>query len=68
MRLNEFAIGGHFTHLRSTYRCTDIGTRTVAAICVDDYAPDYPGLVGPPYAALEIVIDEDMQQRCTPAK
>lgn len=36
MDLSEFTIGGEFICSGRRYRCTDIGTRTVVAIQVDE--------------------------------
>lgn len=36
MQHSEFHIGGHFVMGGRLWRCTDVGTRTVVAICLDD--------------------------------
>jgi hypothetical protein len=59
MKLSEFKIGMEFEMSGQRWRCTDIGTRTVAAICLDDIPQNDPSwLNGPPYAVVEDVIDE----------
>ena len=46
--------------------CTDIGTRTVAAICLEDIPKDDPSWRnGPPYAVAEQVIDENDLTACS---
>lgn len=35
MKHSEFTIGNHFRFTGKVYRCTDIGSRTVVAICID---------------------------------
>jgi hypothetical protein len=61
---SEFAIGIPFYTLRYTkngwknvkWRCTDIGTRTIIAIEVDEIEPRNNN--GPPYSIQETVFDE----------
>lgn len=38
MKLDEFKIGENFWAGEHQYRCTDIGSRVVVAICVDEVA------------------------------
>ncbi len=48
------------------YRCTDVGTRVVVAICLDDFQNDDPSWGnGPPYAVPEHVIDEHDLLTCS---
>jgi hypothetical protein len=48
------------------WRCTDVGTRTIAAIKLDmDHDPSWYN--GPPYAVAESVFDEDGFEGCDPA-
>ena len=54
MKLSEFKIGMEFEMSGQRWRCTDVGTRTIAAICLDDIPQDDPSwLNGPPYSARE---------------
>jgi len=46
------------------WRCTDIGTRTVAGICLDDHPDDPSWYRGPPYPSTEHVFDEYDQDGC----
>lgn len=57
MKLTDFAIGMTFSHINGNrYLCTDIGTRSVLAICIEDIEPDlFRGL---PYLEDEITFDE----------
>lgn len=57
MKHSEFAIGCDFLTATGTWRCTDIGTRTIIAIKVSD-RKDSVWLQGPPYAVAETVFDE----------
>jgi hypothetical protein len=75
MRHDEFQIGDTFWCGEHQWRCTDIGTRTIIAICLDRVeVADSSGAVriiggaeaeaegwfnGPPYPVLEHVFDED---------
>jgi hypothetical protein len=63
---SDFEIGADFICGKRRWRCTDKGTRTIAAICVDE-APDPSWLIGPTYALAETVFDEDDMPGCTPA-
>lgn len=53
----EFEIGLEFQCGGKVWRCTDVGTRTIAAICVSE-ARDGSWLRGPPYAIVESVFNE----------
>ena len=69
MNLSEFKIGSNFFMSGKTWRCTDIGTRIITAICLTDvqitYDTDWENwLYGPPYAVPEYVIDEDDMPTC----
>jgi hypothetical protein len=67
MKLSEFKIGMEFEMSDKQWLCTDVGTRTVAAICLDDIPQDDPSwLNGPPYAVAESVIDENDLPGCSP--
>ena len=81
MRLDEFEIGKTFRCDGRQWRCTDIGTRVVAAIRVDEVksggtagnrtlnrgeAEAEGWFRGPPYAVAEVVFDEYDQEGCEP--
>jgi len=65
MKHSDFAIGGKFVTTSGTWRCTDIGTRTVIAIKVSD-GEDASWFRGPPYAVEEMVFDENDWGGCWP--
>ena len=66
MKLDEFVIGHDFYCGGFRYKCTDIGTRTIAAIRIGEREIKDPSwLNGPPYAVYEIVMDEEDQIACT---
>lgn len=56
MRKNDFRIGEEFYCGGRLWRCTDIGTRVIIAICLNDQ--DQTWLNGPPYAIEELVFSE----------
>lgn len=66
MELRDFVIGEEFFTATGKWRCTDVGTRTVAAIMI--YPEDIQGsptwYEGPPYAVLEHVFDENDIRGC----
>lgn len=66
MKHSDFAIGAEFTTETGTWRCTDIGTRTIVAIKVSE-RNDPSWFNGPPYAVAEMVFDEGDQEACRPA-
>jgi len=82
MRHEDFKIGQEFTCGYKVWRCTDIGSRTIVAIRVDEItivensvftrmlkreAAEAAGWFnGPPYAVLEHVFDENDQEPCLP--
>ena len=62
----EFRIGLEFLTETGRWRCTDVGTRTIAAIRLDlDHDPAWYN--GPPYAIVEHVFDEEDIIACDPA-
>jgi hypothetical protein len=66
MKHSDFKIGFEFLTETGRWRCTDVGSRTVAAIRLDlDHDPAWYD--GPPYAVLEHVFDEDGIEGCEPA-
>jgi hypothetical protein len=58
MEKNDFAIGTEFYTLTGKWRCTDIGTRIIAAIKLDPNE-DPRNFSGPPYSVTESVFDEN---------
>lgn len=63
MEHSEFTIGKEFRTETGTWRCTNIGTRTIIAIKVSD-RDDPSWFNGPPYAVSELVFDEDDLEGC----
>lgn len=59
MILSDFHIGLVFRTGGGLWRCTDVGTRVVVAIRLDD-GHDSSWHEGPPYAVVEHVFAEDM--------
>lgn len=78
--LREVEIGDHFRSGGGAFRCTDKGSRTIAAIRVDEVTVASSGgetrvlsydeasrdgwFNGPPYAVAEVVFDEDDLEGC----
>lgn len=74
----DFRIGTIFTDGVAKWKCTDVGTRTIAAIRIDSVEVDgseprtldeaeataMGWFAGPPYAVDEEVFDEDMIEGC----
>jgi hypothetical protein len=66
MMHSQFRIGREFMTAVGRWRCTDVGTRTIAAIRLDlDHDPAWYN--GPPYAVVECVFDEDDMEGCDSA-
>ena len=66
MKHSDFHIGLEFITAAGRWRCTDVGSRTVAAIRLDH--DDDPGMYnGPPYAVVEPVFDEYDFEGCSRA-
>jgi len=66
MKHSDFKIGREFLTETGRWRCTDVGTRTIAAIKLDhDHDPSWYN--GPPYAVLESVFDEYDIEGLSPA-
>ncbi len=66
MRHSDFRIGREFMTATGRGRCTDVGTRTIAAIRLDmDHDPRWYN--GPPYAVVESVFDEYDIEGCESA-
>lgn len=58
--LAHLRIGSHFTNGNGSWMITDIGSRTLSVIKVEQKMKDDPSWkAGPPYAVAEIVFDED---------
>jgi len=64
MNKTEFEIGLKFYCADKQWMCTDIGTRTINAICLSNHKNDPTWFNGPPYACAEIVFDENDQEGC----
>lgn len=64
MERGEFKVGSEFFCGEKRWRCTDVGTRAVLAIELDD-REDRTWFDGPPYAVVERVFDEYDQKGCT---
>ena len=80
MKHDEFSIGTEFMTDTGQWRCTDVGTRTIAAIKISavqvthlaedgqltsELVSDDPSWFnGPPYAVAEFVFDEDSLVAC----
>lgn len=56
MKKSDFQIGTEFYTGAGKWRCTDVGTRVIVAIRIDDQ--EAHNLVGPPYSVAESVFDE----------
>ena len=65
MNHTDFEIGTEFTTAAGRWRCTDVGTRVIVAIKLDDR--DAQWFEGPPYAVAERVFDEEDLAACEPA-
>ena len=68
VNLDQFKIGQSFCVMTKdgpvSWRCTDVGTRTIAAVCLADHPDDPSWYNGPPYAVVEHVFDEDDVLAC----
>jgi len=63
IKKTDFFIGCEFMMSDKRWRCTDVGTRTINAICLSDHT-DESWFNGPPYAVTEFVIDENDIPAC----
>ena len=61
----QFTIGCEFRCGGKRWRCTDVGSRVITAICLDDHV-DPSWFNGPPYAVVETVFDEYDHPGCEP--
>jgi len=64
MRHSDFHIGVEFEVGEKLWRCTDVGSRVIVAVCLSDHPKDPSWYDGPPYAVAEFVFDEDSIQGC----
>ena len=65
MELADFHLGLEFHTATGRWRVTDVGTRTIIAIKLDQDDPR--NYNGPPYSIAESVFDEDDFGGCEPA-
>jgi hypothetical protein len=63
MKKTEFEIGKDFYTETGKWRCTDIGTRIITAIQLNQEDP--ANYNGPPYSILEYVFDEYDMEECS---
>jgi hypothetical protein len=69
MKHNEFKIGNKFVCGGKNWLVTDIGSRVIIAICLNDYTGiDDSWYYGPPYAVAEHVFDEYDIEGCNEYK
>ena len=66
MEHRDFSIGCEFLTESGRWRCTDVGTRTIIAIKIENEQPDWY-YNGPPYGVVENVFDEFDIEGCSPA-
>ncbi len=65
MTHSDFSMGIEFISGGRRWRCTDIGRRIIAAVCLSDHPDDQSWYNGPPYAVAETVFDENDIEGCT---
>ncbi len=63
MKHSDFYVGLIFNTAVGSWRCTDIGTRTISGIYLDEEL-DEIWFVGPPYVVQEVLFDELDFRRC----
>ena len=68
MNYADFQIGVEFRCAGELWRCTDVGSRAIVAVCLGDHPDDPSWYNGPPYAVAEFVFDEDDILACEPSK
>lgn len=56
MKFEDYKINGEFYTNAGKWKCTDIGSRIIAAISLDQ--EDERNYIGPPYSIEEVVFDE----------
>jgi hypothetical protein len=64
MTHSDFHVGLEFSCGGRRWRCTDIGMRTIAAMCLSEHPDDDSWYNGPPYAVAERVFDEYDMEGC----
>lgn len=80
MNHSDFSLGTEFYVGKAKWRCTDVGTRTIVAIRIDEVTVIHSGgnrnrtseivtddeswFYGPPYAVAESVFDEQSIEAC----
>lgn len=63
MKQDEFKLGTEFYTASGKWRCTDVGTRVIAAIHLNQ--EDSRNYSGPPYSIPEHVFDEHAMEECS---
>ena len=63
MTKDDFRIGMEFYTAAGRWRCTDVGTRVIVAIQLDQNDPSW--YAGPPFAVAEWVLDEYDLEECS---
>jgi hypothetical protein len=67
MKYGEFVTGMAFMCGDKRWRCTDVGTRVIVAVCLDNiHIEDTSWYSGPPYTVAELVFDENDTEACEP--
>jgi len=64
MNKEDFYIDLEFYSGDKHWRCTDVGSRVITAMCISDHSDDPSWFNGPPYAVAESVFDEYDQEGC----
>ena len=64
MEHSDFHIGVQFECGEKLWRCTDVGSRVIVAVCLSDHPNDPSWYNGPPFAVAEFVFDEDSILGC----
>ncbi len=62
MKLQDFKISEEFYTNSGKWRCTDIGSRVIVAISLNQ--EDERNYIGPPYSVQEVAFDEYDFQGC----
>ena len=62
----DFTEGDEFICGDRRWRCTDVGRRTIVAVCLSAHPEDQSWFNGPPYAVEEHVFDENDLAACDP--
>ena len=64
MELSDFQRGQEFFISDKKWRCTDVGSRVVVAVCLSTHEDDPSWYNGPPYAVEEVTFDENEIPAC----